>query len=349
MENLLLPERHPNRDFFIADIFDSSAIFKSDSASLEHPVFSLATKPDMRVLHYEHRGQWITIHPSGYGLATILDKDVLLYAGSLLMERINQGEIPSPRIAFNAHDLLVNTNRQTSGRGYELLHAALLRLRGTTIETNVLTNNLEQERGFGIINEFNIIRKTRPKGRMLQVEIELSNWFYNALLGKEVLSISRDYFRLRRPMERRLYELARKHCGKQEKWMIGLETLKTKLGTKAAKKKVAYNLREIEKTNHLPHYALETTENGVTFFNRKKYAALHTEFPVLQPSTYEKAKNAAPGFDVYALEQEWNLFWAGSGKPKLKTADGAFISFCRRRAHQEGFGNPPLIGMELSK
>lgn len=172
------------------------------------------------MLHYEHRGQWITIHPSGCGLTTIFDKGFLLYAGSLLMERINRVEMPSPRIAFNAHDLLVNTNRQTSGRGYELLHAALLRLRGTTIETNVLTNNVEQERGFGIINEFNIVRKTRPKGRMLQVEIELSNWFYNALIGKEVLSISRDYFRLRRPMERRLYELARKHCGKQEKWMM---------------------------------------------------------------------------------------------------------------------------------
>lgn len=112
----------------------------------------------------------------------------------------------------------------------------------------------------------------------------------------------------------------------------GLDKLKTKLGTKAPTKKVAFNLRDIEKTNHLPHYAMETTESGVTFHNRKKYAAPNTEFPVLQPSTYEKAKNAAPGFDVYALEQDWRMFWFGSGKPELKSADGAFIAFCRRKS-----------------
>jgi len=28
--------------------------------------------------------------------------------------------------------------------------------------------------------------------------------------------ISNDYFRLRRPLERRLYEIARKHCGNWE-------------------------------------------------------------------------------------------------------------------------------------
>lgn len=107
MTNLLLPDRHPNRDFFIAEIFDSSIPFKNDRASMEHPVFSLGTRPDMRVLEYERKGKWIKIHPSGYGLATIFDKDVLLYCGSLLMEQINQGEVPPKTLRFSAHDLLV--------------------------------------------------------------------------------------------------------------------------------------------------------------------------------------------------------------------------------------------------
>ena len=45
----LLPERHPTRDFFIADIFDNLPV-KDDVASMEHPFFTLSTKPDNRVL-----------------------------------------------------------------------------------------------------------------------------------------------------------------------------------------------------------------------------------------------------------------------------------------------------------
>lgn len=332
MSKLLLPDRHPNRDFFIADIFDSSLLFKNDVASMEHPVFSLATKPDMRVLEYNHNGHWIRIHPSGSGLATIFDKDILLYCGSLLMDQINKGEVPPRTIRFSAHDLLVTTNRQTSGEGYQLLHKAMLRLRGTTIETNLLTNDVEIERGFGIINQYEIIRKSRPTGRMLQVQIELSDWFYNALIGKEVLSISRDYFRLRRPLERRLYELGRKHCGRQESWTIGLPTLRKKVGSKAAEKKLAFNLRAIERTNHIPGYQLQVSEGSVTFINRSKslYHEPH-DYPLLRSDTYEKAKRAAPGYDVYYLESEWQRFWVSTGKPTLDSPDAAFIAFCRKR------------------
>ena len=46
----LLPDRHPNLDFFVLDIAD--AVPKDDMASMEHPLFSLATKPDMRHLEY---------------------------------------------------------------------------------------------------------------------------------------------------------------------------------------------------------------------------------------------------------------------------------------------------------
>jgi replication initiator protein A len=73
MANPLLPIRHPNRDFFACDIFEALPYFKDDQASMEHPVFSLATKPDMRTLHYEHNGNSITIKPSADGLATIHD------------------------------------------------------------------------------------------------------------------------------------------------------------------------------------------------------------------------------------------------------------------------------------
>ena len=40
--------RHPTADFFICDVLD--VLPKDDLATMEHPVFSLATRPDRRVL-----------------------------------------------------------------------------------------------------------------------------------------------------------------------------------------------------------------------------------------------------------------------------------------------------------
>ena len=81
----LLPDRHPNHDLFVCDVLD--AIPKDDLASMEHPVFSLATKPDTRTLTYEHRNVKIQITPSVKGLATIFDKDLLIYCISQVMAK----------------------------------------------------------------------------------------------------------------------------------------------------------------------------------------------------------------------------------------------------------------------
>ena len=85
----LLPDRHPVRDFFIADILDWA--LKDDRHSMEHPIFSLSKTPDRKVRHYEHNGVHVTVAPSAYGRATIWDKDILLYCVSVLTEGLNQG------------------------------------------------------------------------------------------------------------------------------------------------------------------------------------------------------------------------------------------------------------------
>ena len=85
----LLPERHPTADFFVCDIFD--ALPKDDLASMEHPIFSLSTRPDLRILRYAHNGARIEVMPSVKGLATIFDKDILIYCISQLMAALNAG------------------------------------------------------------------------------------------------------------------------------------------------------------------------------------------------------------------------------------------------------------------
>jgi hypothetical protein len=52
---------------------------------------------------------------------------------------------------------------------------------------------------------------------------------------------------------------------------------------------------------------------------------------LLKAETYEKARAAAPGFDVYALEQDWRE-WIDQKGERPKNPDSAFIGFCRRKA-----------------
>ena len=327
----LLPDRYPTRDFFICDVLD--AVPKDDMASMEHPIFSLSTKPDSRRRKYEHNGSTIEIIPSESGLATIHDKDVLIYCISQLMVGMNEGIRPEKTLYLKAHDLLIATNRMTTGRGYQLLREALVRLRGTTIVTNICTNDEEVTEGFGLIDSWRTIRQTKS-GRMSEIKIELSDWMFNAVLGQEVLTINRDYFRLRKPIERRIYELARKHCGQQSEWSIKAHTLQKKCGSTGPHKLFRQRLRTLAAHDYLPDYHLQFVGDIVTFTNRNAMAEKRWEPEAslqLSLNTYETARKAAPGYDVYYLEREWREFWIQSGKPEFKNHEKAFIAFCRKR------------------
>ena len=332
----LLPDRHPIQDFFICDVTD--AIPKDDMGSMEHPIFSLATKPDLAIREYEHNGTKVTIVPSTLGLATIHDKDILIYCISQLIAKMKTGAEPSRTLHIKAHDLLVSTNRNIDGRGYEQLIAALERLRGTSIKTNIKTGGVENTSGFGLIDSWNVMRHTES-GRMSEMRVNLSDWVYNAVTKHEVLTLHRDYFRLRKPLERRMYELARKHCGQQDEWAISLDLLRKKTGSASSDKEFRRLVGDIcdenAKFSHMPDYAVRLDGNNVRFTNRKTMKALPsaetTLFPTLDLETYNDARIVAPGYDVYYLEQEWRNFWVETGKPELKNPDAAFIGFCKRR------------------
>jgi plasmid replication initiation protein len=247
----LLPERHPNHDLFVCDVLD--AIPKDDLASMEHPVFSLATKPDTRTLNYEHRNIKIQITPSVKGLATIFDKDLLIYCVSQVMAKKNQGKPISQNVQLQAHDLLVWTNRETSGDGYRRMVEAFERLGGTRITTNIKAGGTEITNGFGLIDSFRVVRET-PTGRMSEVQVRLSDWMFKIIEGSEVLTLSRDYFRLRKPIERRIYEIARKHCGEQDSWRISLDLLQKKTGASSHGRAFKAMVRELIEHDHLPDY-----------------------------------------------------------------------------------------------
>lgn len=326
----LLPERHPQRDFFLADILD--AIPKGDLATMEHPIFSLSTRPDRRILDYAHNDVEITVTPSVKGLATIHDKDILIFCISQLMGAINAGRAVSRTVHLKAHDLLVATNRETSGDAYRRLREAFERLAGTRITTNIVTGEHEVTRGFGLIESWEIVRRTRG-GRMVSVAVTLSEWLYEAVLSKSVLTLSRDYFRLRKPLERRIYELARKHCGRQNSWTASVDILLKKSGSASPRRVFRAMLREMATSDHLPDYAMQEVEGDRMRFSLRAAVVeiAPGQGPQVSAQALEAARALAPGWDVHALEAEWRAFWARSGRPRLRSADAAFLGFVRAK------------------
>jgi plasmid replication initiation protein len=317
----------PPGGFFICDV--PWAVPKDDMASMEHPLFTLATRPDRRILRYVHGAAEIEVTPSVKGLATIHDKDVLIYCISQLMAAVNAGRPTAPTLHLRAHDLMAATGRETSGDGYRRLREALDRLAGTRIVTNIATGGLESTRGFGLIDAWEILRKARG-GRMILVTVTLSDWIYRSVLSRSVLTLSRDYFGLRKPLERRVYEIARKHCGRQPEWRIGLETLLKKTGSTSPRRVFRRMIRDMAAEDGLPDYSIALIEGDLVRVRARSPAP--GEGPRLDADIHARVRAVAPGLDPYFLEAEWRRFWAASGKPRLRSPDAAFLAFARARA-----------------
>jgi plasmid replication initiation protein len=281
-------------DFFLCDILD--ALPKDDMATMEHPVFSLATRPDLRVLSYAHNGVDITVTPSVRGLATIHDKDILIFCISQLMAALNAGRAVARTVTLKAHDLLVATNRETSGDAYRRLRDSFERLAGTRITTNLAVDGQEVTRGFGLIESWEIVRKTRG-GRMISVSVTLSDW-------------------------------------RQDSWRVSVEVLLKKSGSASPRRVFRAMLREMIAADHLPDYAM-TEEPGdiIRFTNRA--AVLDTgegpSLPPLSSDALDAGRALAPGWDIHALEADWRTYWAASGRPRLRSAERAFLGYVKAR------------------
>jgi plasmid replication initiation protein len=311
---------------------------------MEHPFYSLSKKPETNVRRYESNGQWLEVTPSVKGLATIYDKDILIYCISQVMAKLKAGEKVSQRIRVSSRDLLIFTNRGTAGKDYKALIEALDRLEGTRIRTNIVTGDEEQVEGFGLIDASAIRRKHGLDGRLLHCEIKLSDWVFNAIRHNEVLTLHRDYFRLRKPLERRVYELARKHCGQQPSWKVSLEILLRKSGSQSPEKIFRQMIKTLAASDHLPDYRVEFdgSTDMVTFFNRgtMKAAALvgtgsEPWSGRLDPDVYGDARNVAPGWDVRHLEQEWRD-WLGENEIAPKNPERHFVKFCQSWSERRG-------------
>lgn len=245
---------------------------KSDIHSMEHPFFSLSKRKDVKPRHYVSPDGKTEIHltPSVKGLATIWDQDILLYAMTLLKDKINAGEIiKNEPISLLAYNFLTATNRSTGGESYDRLFESLERLQGTLVKTNIKTGDIETTESFSFVQGVKMIKEGK---KVTKFEFKLSDWSFNALVSdlKEMLTLSREYFEILGGLERRLYSLARKHCGRQPEWSIFLHNLHTKTGASCSLREFRRMTKEIVQNNNLPDYLMSyrEKEDKITFYSK---------------------------------------------------------------------------------
>ena len=253
-------------DLFIADLLDYN--LKDDTASMEAPLFSLATKPDLKIWSWTSADgkRWLEVTPSVKGRATMHDKDVLIYLTSQLVAAMNDSlrtgkKMPGRRVRFTLYDYLRATNKNTGGAVYARFVDTLDRLAGTRLKTNISFKNVNTLDSFGLIERFKIIQAENDS-RLAAIEVTLSEWLYSAIEEKEVLTINRGYFNLRKPLEKKLYELARKHVGAQAEWSIEERNLFDKTGSQASIKEFRRMFGDIIKSDSIPDYRFLPVETG---------------------------------------------------------------------------------------
>lgn len=266
-------------DLFVALAGDVP--FRDEREAMSAPLVSLSKNKRTIIEWTGPSGQQVTVTaPEKYGIATIWDYDVLLWAVSQINQAVDAGLATSPRIAFHPYDLLKATGRDTGGKGYKQLKAALHRLRATGVsyEGPALKGKKRTLGAFNLLSAWQI--EETDDGRAKGAWLELPLWLYEAVTkDRDVLAISPAYFDLTSGLDRFLYRLARRHVGKQSGWAFAFRDLHTRSGSAQSYGDFARDLRRAIARNALPTYSLVEVDgaNGPTLSIYRD--AAKAEFP----------------------------------------------------------------------
>jgi hypothetical protein len=93
-------------------------------------------------------------------------------------------------------------------------------------------------------------------------------------------------------------------------------------------------LRDMAAADALPDYHLEMEAEADVLRVRPRDHLIE-DAPAAAPRVGEaalaRARAAAPGADVHALEAEWRAVWARTGRRRLRSADAAFLGWVAKR------------------
>src|ERR1700730_8277989 len=122
---------------------------------MAYPFFSLAKTH--RTTPIDFRMNEIAIRVEAvpeYGMATMWDADVLIWAASQIVEARDAGLRTSRRMAATPYEILTFIGRGTSVRDYDRLQAALDRVQSTTVMTSIRQPTERRRHRFSWINEW---------------------------------------------------------------------------------------------------------------------------------------------------------------------------------------------------
>ena len=258
-----------DRQFDLFVPFVSGMPLRDQRESMERPFFSLSKKKRLKPIEYRSPdGQvFVNVYPNAeWGMATIWDADVLIWAASTLTSLKRGGVNDLPRtLHFQPFDLLKTICRDTGGRQYALLRDGLARLQSTSIVTNIRAEKTRRkQRQFAWIESWSdLIDEETQQSRGMS--ITLSDWFYEGILmDGGVLAIDPAYFSLSGGRERWLYRVARKHAGGNEAdgFVISLPTLFEKSGAEGNYRRFKFEITALVRRNELPGYVLALEMDG---------------------------------------------------------------------------------------
>jgi len=287
-------------DLFAPHISDLP--LRDQRETMERPFFSLAKRKRLQPIDYESPDGSVFVSVNAvprYGMATIWDADVLIWAASVITEMKENGVNDIPRtLQFHAYDLLKTIRRGTSGRHYEELRAGMARLQSTTIRTNIRATGRKKVRQFGWIESWSEVTDEET-GVSKGMTLTVSDWLHEGIIMEGgVLAIDPDYFQLTGGRERWLYRVARKHAGGADGagFTIRLPTLFEKSGAEGTYRRFKFEVRKITDADPLPEFHLELFEEtqgeepSLMMVRRSRLAPDHPayEFPRKRDRRYPR-------------------------------------------------------------
>ncbi len=217
------------------------------------PFFSLSKPKRLKPIKFTSEKNDIQIKVSGnseYGIANIYDADILLWACAQVRHQYeNTGKKPPRTVEFLPSRLVKQTGRKWGGQTVEGLKKSLQRMASTLIETSIRTEHIKEARGFHWIENYRTEEDRKTGDPSGPWSITLSEWLYEGILqDQNLLSLNPGYYAITSGLEKRLYQIARKHGGSQI-WgvHISMKALHAKVGSGDSLKQFAWEVRRIAK------------------------------------------------------------------------------------------------------
>ena len=255
------PNSDSQPDLFAANFADIPIRDQRDT--MERPFFSLAKKPRFTPIEYHVGDAWVEVSANPkFGIATIWDADILIWASTQVTEAIDRGLKPSRVIHFHPHNVLKSIRRPTGGEHYLRMRAALERLTHTAVRTNIRAGRKNKTASFHWLESWTEVIDEKT-GETTGMTMTLPDWLFDGIVQKGgVLTIHEDYFLLTGGIERWIYRVARKHAGQQEGgWQFTMRQLYEKSGSSSRFSDFAIDVRKVVDLNALPEYTVSLHKN----------------------------------------------------------------------------------------